>query len=511
MSETPEPATDLIDPDLLAALDLGSNSFHLIVAREEHGELRVVDREKEMVRLAAGLDAEGVIDEATQSRAIECLQRFGQRLRHVAPNRMRAVGTNTLRAADNAEDFLARAEAALGHNISIIAGIEEARLVFLGAAHSLAALGHQRLVVDIGGGSTELIIGQRYEPIAMDSLYMGCVSLSRRFFEDGVIDAKRMRRAETAALQELEPLMQRYHQMGWSEAVGTSGTIRAVRNVVQARGWCEEGITARSLDKLVDALIAAGDTRGIEGLSAQRAPVFAGGVAILHAVFQALDIEHMRYADGALREGVLYDLLGRLHNEDARERSVESIAGRFGVDAAQAERVTTTALALLRQVAGAWDLLEPRAERMLRWAARLHEIGTTVAYHHYHRHGAYIIENADMAGFSNQQQRVLAAIVRAHRRKFPGAEFKALPKRWRTIALRLAVVLRLAVALNRSRSPQMLPPAGLRVIPKGLAIAPDAEWLTAHPLTRADLETEREGLARAGITLEIDRGPDPPT
>jgi exopolyphosphatase/guanosine-5'-triphosphate,3'-diphosphate pyrophosphatase len=483
-------------PESVAAVDLGSNSFHMLIARQQSGDLSVVDRRREVVRLAAGLDRKKRIDDQAIERALDCLRRFGQRVGHMPPGSVRAVGTNTLRTARNADEFLEAAQHALGHPIDIISGMEEARLIYLGVAHSLAGESGRRLVTDIGGGSTELIIGEHSEPVVMESIYIGCVSMSRRFFDSGEIDKQRWESARVLALQELAPLKKRYRELGWDEAVGSSGTIRAVREVVTAAGWTKTGITLPAIENLRDTLIKSEHVERIKlkGLDDERAPVFPGGVVALQAIFETLGIESMEVAEGALREGVLYDLVGRIRHEDPRHRSVEALADRYHVDLQHAARVEGTALRCFDQVSDQWGLQGGDESHYLAWAARLHEIGLDIAHNHYHRHGAYVIEHADLFGFSRQEQKLVAALVRAHRRRFPTAVIKELPKPWRRPIEQLAILLRLAVKLHRSRGPEPVP--RFRLIPgdRSLTMEFPGYWLDEHPMTRADLEAEAAHL-----------------
>lgn len=493
-------------PETVAAVDLGSNSFHLLVARTDAAGPVVVDRLREMVRLAGGLDKRRRLTTKSQDRALACLRRFGQRLRHMTPGSVRAVGTNTLRSARNADGFLLAAEKALGHPIEIISGIEEARLVYLGVAQTLPNRPGRRLVVDIGGGSTELIIGERFLPKRMQSVYVGCVSLTRDCFPEGKLDPDQWQRAELAVRQELEPVRGAYRELGWEQAVGSSGTIRAVQSVVRAAGWSEEGITLSSLKRLRDAILKAGDAGKLvlDGLSSRRRPVFAGGVAILLGVFKALGVRKMQQAEGALREGLLYDLLGRIREEDVRDRSVVALADRCHVDWRQASRIEHTALACLGQVAGAWRLTDRDDRRLLSWASQLHEIGLDIAHSHYHRHGEYIIEMSDLPGFSRQEQKRLALMVRTHRRKFPYTLLRKLPgKRARTVE-RLAILLRLAVVLRRSRNPDPLPEFRLVAAKRSLDLSFPDGWLDRQPLTRADLEQEARFLSSADYRLRFE-------
>ena len=487
----------------LAAVDLGSNSFHMIVARLQNDQLQILDRIKQPVRLASGLTEDNRLDEAVAERALECLRQFGQRLRDIDPANLRAVGTNTLRKAQAASGFLHAAQEALGHSIEIISGIEEARLIYLGAAHSLPDPGDKRLVVDIGGGSTELIIGKGFEPIKLESLYMGCVSMSKRYFADGSISKDAMRQAILSARLELQPIKQQYRKLGWSLATGSSGTIRAIRDVVTQAGWSENGITAAALKKLRSALISCGqaDKLKMAGLSSNRRQVFAGGVAILSGVFDALKIERMLHSSGALREGVIYDLVGRLHHKDVRESTVQALAKRYHADLEQSQRVENTALQLLDQVASDWQLDLDNARQWLHWASLLHEIGLVIAHSQHHKHSAYLIEHSDLPGFSQRDQYFLATLVLAHRRKLKPIMLEVLPTSMRTIALRLIILLRLAVVLQRSRSDQPGPVPDISYRDEKLVLGFPPGWLDENRLTEAGLAAEKKILKNMGVKL----------
>jgi exopolyphosphatase/guanosine-5'-triphosphate,3'-diphosphate pyrophosphatase len=492
-------------PDVLAAVDLGSNSFHMVVARYSHGQLVIVDRLREPVRLAAGLDLQGRLSRESIARAMQCLERFGQRLHDMKADRVRVVGTNTLRKAKRKGAFLDRAREALGHPIEIIAGVEEARLIYMGVAHTTPSDGGPRLVVDIGGGSTELIIGEGLAARKLESLYIGCVSLSAAHFADGNISEKRMKRARTAAQLEIEPVMARFRRGQWDSAFGASGTMRAVADTLAAHGDPGGQITRAGVDWLLGECLRAGDTSKLKlpGLAAERQEILPGGLAIMVEIFDMLEIDALRVADGALREGLLYDLLGRLTDEDARARSVRAMEARFHVDGAQAERVEGTALAFLRQVQAAWKLEEPLAELALRWAARLHEIGLDIAHSHYHKHGAYLLANADLPGFPREEQQLLAALVGSHRRKINLAQIEELIPPWHLKAEFLIVLLRLAVLLHRGRGPRALPAIELRAKARALELKFPKGWLEAHPLTAVDLEQEVEYLRATGFRLRV--------
>ncbi len=503
MPAPPTPAEIGVPHETVATVDLGSNSFHMIVARINDGHMQIVDRLKEPVRLGEGLTDDKRLRPEVAERALACLERFGQRLREFPIGSVRAVGTNTLRQVRPEAGFVERAEAALGHPIDIIAGREEARLIYLGVAHGLAAGAERRLVVDIGGGSTELIVGQEFTAGLRESLHMGCVNISLRYFADGRVSARTMERAELAGALEVRPIRETFRKAGWKTAVGSSGSIKAIAAVIHAEGWSEDGISAAALQRLRDALISAGRVSALDlkGLSEERRPVFAGGVAVLRAVFETLGVEHMQVSDYALREGLVYELMGRHRHEDVRERTVLSLCRQFQIDQDHGRRVRATALTLFHQVAMPWCLGNSRCPRMLAWAARLHEIGLMVSHSQYQKHGAYLLRNADLAGFTRQEQIVLAALVLGHRRKFPVQEFAALPPSVRDCTQRLCVILRLAVLLHRGRSPDNKPEPILQTDGEGLSLGFPGDWLTNHPLTRLELEQEAELLKPAGIRL----------
>lgn len=494
----------MADAAMLASVDLGSNSFHLLLARVVRGGVRVVDRLRDTTRLAGGLGEDGRLDDATQARALATLSVFGQRLRELPQGSVRAVGTSTLRKAVNAAEFLDAARQALGHPIEVVSGREEARLIYVGVAQTLPDGPGRRLVVDIGGGSTECILGERHEPLLMDSLDMGCVAYTARFFADGVISKDAMRWAETAARLEMQPIERRYRSMGWELAVGASGTVGAVHEVIKAQGWSRQGITRAGLDKLSKYLLQAGKISKVElpGLRADRAQVLPAGVAILRALFEGFEIRKLGHSSGALREGVLHDLIGRIRHDDLRDRAIAQMAERWHVDLEQAGRVEKTALGLFKQVAKVWKLDDERSRQLLTWASRLHEVGLAVSYSGYHKHGAYLVANSDLPGFSRDDQQLLAELIRTHRRKLASL-FRELPPLRSELALRLAMVLRLAVLLNRSRSSRPLPQLGLQVERDALLLTVSARWLEEHPLVAADLEGERQELADLGTTLQI--------
>lgn len=490
----------------VAAVDLGSNSFHLFVARVIDNRLHIVDRLKQRVLLAAGLDAKGNLSKESQDRALECLGRFGQRLGHLPHQSVRAVGTNTLRQAHNAKAFMKRAQRVLGHPIEVISGREEARLIYLGVAHSIAENVGRRLVIDIGGGSTECIVGKHFEPLAADSLYMGCVSYSLKYFRGGRIRREDMEKAEIAARLEFETLASHYMAMKWRECVGSSGTILATEQILRANGWTRQGITREALLKLRKAVIELGTVKRLaqlKGISEDRAPVYPGGLAILLAAFDAFEISRMQTSNGALREGLVYDLLGRIGNEDIRDTTTRQFAERYHVDLEQAGRIERTALQFVKIAAPAWGLDTDHSRRFLSWASRLLEIGLSISYNGYHKHGAYIVAHADMPGFSREDQELLASLILAHRRKISDAHFRNLQEDHAWTAKCLSVLLRIAARLHRGRRVRALPTIRLTVKRNRLELRFPRGWLTKHPLTSADIEDEQARLHDVGFELLV--------
>jgi exopolyphosphatase/guanosine-5'-triphosphate,3'-diphosphate pyrophosphatase len=474
----------------LGAVDLGSNTFHLAIARVAGDQIYPLDSMKETVRLASGLTDEKQLDAAAQDRALAALRRFSERLAGMPREAVRVVGTNALRVAKNAAPFLRRAEGVLGFPIEVVPGREEARLIYLGVVHSLPMSNENRLVVDIGGGSTECIIGQKLKPTTVESLYMGCVSYTRRFFPDGRIEKKALRQAQFAAREQVQAIAARFEKAGWKEAVGSSGTARSIAEVLARNDRASGGITAAGLEWLRAELVAAGDLRrlSIPGLREDRIPVIAGGVAIMSGVFDELRIDEMTVAEGALRDGVLWDLLGRVHHRDIREVTVDEFARRYHVDAVQASRVEALARVLLDLLDDGRGDLAAVAD-FLRWAARLHEIGISIAQGAYHKHSAYILANADMPGFSRQEQGWLSNLVLAQRGKLSKmrAAFDDDPR-----LAALAFCLRVAVIYYRSRRALDLPRIEAARTAHGFRLDVDPAWLAQHTLVALALDQERQ-------------------
>lgn len=493
-------------PEIVAAVDLGSNSFHMIVCSLKEDKLQVIDRLKETVRLASGLTKEGLIDEATQQRAFTCLEKFAQRVKHFPLGSVRIVGTNTLRMAKNSAPFIAKAEQILNHPIHIISGIEEARLIYLGVNYSLGGGEQLRLIMDIGGGSTEYIIGTGDTPREKESLNMGCVTTTQRFFREGHLSRLAFAQAVLYAQRHLEPFQRKLHRKHWHQAVGASGSLRSIARVLKAKGWSNNGITREGLEQLVTRINQCNHINelSLPELDNDRLPVFVGGVAIVYATFKSLGITQMTVADGALREGLIQDLLGRLDNHDTRSSTVGFLTKRYHSDKKQAARIKHTMATMLQQLEKKYDwAADATAMQFLNWAADLHEIGMDIAHSQYHKHSAYLIENSDLAGFSQQDQILLATIIRVHRRKLSVNAFNELPAPWNKLAIYLTLILRLAIRLHRSRDENALPSFKINLNKNKISLKFPALWLEQAPLTQADLSQEAEYLKTAGYKLEF--------
>jgi exopolyphosphatase/guanosine-5'-triphosphate,3'-diphosphate pyrophosphatase len=480
-----------------AAVDLGSNSFHMIIARVQDGRVEIIDREKEMIQLARGINTEGYLRQDAQQRAMACLTRFAERLRHIPGHQIRAVGTKTLRSTRHPKQFLKEAEKALGVPIQIISGYEEARLVYSGLAHSVTNDHAQRLVVDIGGGSTEIIIGKDYEPLVLESLPMGCVTYTEEYKGSvGKLTITAFNQAYLAACAELETVRKIYLKAGWQIAYGTSGTVRAIADLVQGRDGGAV-ITAVSLEWLSQEIFNNKAT--FNDLPSLRRSVLPAGLAILKAVFDQLKLDKLHVGDAALKEGLLYDSIGRLSDHDSRVVTVRKLQEKYQIDLDQAARVEKTALALWQQIEGA-ALPGVSRTKVLSWAARLHEIGMSISHSSHHHHGYYILRNSDLAGFGRYEQYILANLVRAQRKGLYAGKFEDVDDQTMEALIPLIVCLRIAVVLHRRREDLDVVPR-LELKNKVYRLAFRRRWLTDHPLTLDGLEQERDYYDSLGVSL----------
>lgn len=491
------------DAETFAALDLGSNSFHLIVARYHDQQLQVIDHIREMVRLGGGLVANQRIVPKARKRALACLERFSQRLRSLT--HVRVIGTNALRQARNAYGFLEQAEQVLGHKIEVISGFEEARLIYLGVAHSMQPTKQNRLIVDIGGGSTEIIIGKNFQPQLLESIEIGCVQLSELYFE-GTLSAERFREAELAVRQAIRPQQKSFQAHGWQDVIGTSGTIRAVLTTGRKLGLCDHVISFDALSSITDQMTSLSSPQDLTSfdLTEDRAAVFPGGLAILTALFKSFHLKEMQVSDSALREGVMWDMIGRTTEQDIREASILSLAKRCQVDEVQAATVTQMALALFDAISKDWQIDTAYCRSLLRFAAMISEIGLSVSHHNQHKHGAYLFRNSDLGGFSMAEQEHTALLIAAQHGKFPKASFKKVAKENRNKLRKTALLLRLALLFQRDREQRdAVPLQACADLPKRVRLKLEQGWLAQHPLTAHRLREEKNFWSRAGFQLQV--------
>jgi len=490
------------EQSILAAVDLGSNSFRLQIARVENDQLYMLDGLREAVRLAAGITEDKRLDKPAQQRALSCLQRFGERLRGLPREAVRAVGTNSLRVAKNAPEFLRQAEVALGFPIDVIAGREEARLIYRGVAQGLPQSDGKRLVIDIGGGSTEFIIGNGLQPLKLESLYMGSVSYSVRFFPDGKINKSNLKQAELAARSEVQAIASEFSKGHWKAAFGSSGTARVLCDILEQNGYSDGGITREGLEQLRVQLLKTGDVNKLDllGLKPDRVPVLFGGFAIMYAAFCELGIERMQPALGALREGLLYDLLGRFHHNDMREVTMQQFMRRYHVDVRQAMRVAHLADFLAKQFLD--GQFSDDELHLLNWAANLHEIGISVAHSGYHKHTAYILANADMPGFSKTEQGHLSLLALAHRGNLEKLRGKLdTPEK-----LAEVMALRLAALFYRNRGDVELPAMKAYFSGTKFHLVLPPGWLMQNPLTEAALLEEMKQWNNLDVSMQVVEG-----
>lgn len=494
-----------ITKPVYAAIDLGSNSFHMMVAELEGNSIRKVDSLRMPTRLGAGLDDKKRLKPETVKMALDALSQYAERLRDVPRKNIRMVGTNTLRRAKDRDAFMIEARRILGLPIEIISGREEARLIYSAVSHTFPDANRQRLVMDIGGGSTELVIGKGFEAKLMESVNMGCVSYTGSFLSgDEGITALTMKRATVEAELELQPLKVAYTECGWDEVIGCSGTIKAAARMLAELSITDGAITYDGLKRLIKEIIKAGTVAELklESISESRMQVVAGGLAVLRAIMKTLDIEVMQASQVALREGLIFEMSGKNEHIDIQTQTLANLAQRYSIDERQAKRVEVTAGMLFEHVAKTWNLDTDIDLPLLNWAAKLHELGMGVAHTQYHKHGAYILENSDLLGFTLAEQKALALLVRFHRRKIDNDAFNGLPEEERDRLLKLLGLLRLAALLHRGRNDDSIDDVSIKIKEGQITVIAPQSWLDSHPLTNAELQAEAERLMHVDIKLK---------
>ena len=486
----------------LIAIDIGSNSFHMLITKIDHSELRPIDALSEKIQLGAGLH-DGKLSVASIKNGLACLSRFREMLSGLSNINVRAVGTNALRKAKNRQDFIEPAQEILGVPIEVIYGREEARLVYLGAAHSLADDSSSRLIIDIGGGSTEFIIGQKFEPLILDSLQIGCVSFAEKYFPEGKITEKAFQAAYDAAALEISHISSKFLAAGWRDCVGTSGTLQSIETIAITNGWTKTGIHLETLQQLKEHIFTFSDFDKvtIEGLNENRRNVIVTGVAISLAIFSKMNITSMKISKGALREGVVYDLLGRLSHEDVRDRTIKSLMQRFGVDQTEALSVAERTQRFFHSVKKPWEL-NTHDKDILYWASLTHEIGMLISHKHYNRHSSYLLKNSDLPGFSQGEQEKLSLLTHTHRGKIKNLFLGNVSKKEGQHLSRMIALIRISVLLKYTEEPSGTLNLELTAKDSTLTLLFQNNWLDAHPLTRQAIDKEKILLADVGITLQ---------
>ena len=491
----------------IAALDLGSNSFHLVVARIVAQDVQILHQLKLPVQIADGLDDDLILSDAAMARGLDALKVMAESLRGFEPDQVRIVGTYTLRRARNARAFAKAARKILPYPVEIISGMEEARLIYLGVAHTNHHDG-RRMVVDIGAGSTEIALGEGFNPDYLLSLPMGCVTYTRRFFENGRIRAKNFSRAIREARQEIEPVVLALTGQDWQHCLGSSGTVRTIVDLAQRLGTHTPAghVTLSDLHSLSRYLIDAGhvDKLDFENLSETRRPVLPAGLAIMIGVFESLDIRVLEYSAGALREGVIWEMEEQLEHKDIRERTAASLVTRYVIDEEQARRVEETTLSLYHKVKKDWEIDSAEFENILTWAARLHEVGLQINSKSVQKHSAYILASVAMPGFNQETQALLATLVRFQRKKIRPEEVEEFLLFESPDVCKLIALLRLGVLLNFKRQDELLP-AKLRISASGESYTLNLgrRWLAGKPVFQTSLEREQNQISALGLTLNV--------
>ena len=497
--------------DLFAAIDLGSNSFHMLVARRLSGSVQTIAKIKRKVRLAAGLDSNLELSAEAMERGWQCLELFAERLQSLLPSQVRVVATATLRLATNADVFLAQAEKILGDKIEVISGEQEAELIYQGAAYTSAG-SDQRLILDIGGASTELIIGQGFSIHRAVSLNMGCVRFTESYFADGHFGHSNFDQAIHAARTHVAPLTKSYQGFGWHLCLGASGTFQAIQEIQLSQGLCE-AMTLNRLEQLKQQVIDCGSLQQlkIEGLAEERKPVFAGGLAILIGLFQQLEIKQLKLSGGALREGLLYGMIQepeQMNSADVRQLTLSALVEKYHLDQAHGEQCRDVALVLFEHYKAHWPVDLTEGKELLGCAAQLHEIGLHIGFINAHKHGAYILSHTPQPGFSKTQQALLAALVGNSHGPIDLTELNALRGFERTQIQSLVRILRWAIILtsHRNQSPEL--PCHLQTQHQATCWQMPMGWFASYPLTAADLREEQQEQARMGWEFELAENSD---
>lgn len=487
-----------------AAVDLGSNSFHMVVVHVVNGSVQIIGKVKQKVRLAAGLDDTMTLDDVSMERGWQCLHTFSERLQDIPPSNIKVVATATLRLATNAHVFIQRAEEILQHKLDVISGEEEARQIYLGVAYTSANQGNT-LVIDIGGASTEIIIGNDMQPIHLKSLDMGCVTFMERYFPGGTITQQNFAQAKQAARGMLDEVAEAFLCFDWHNCLGASGTPQAITEILVAQG-ISDAIRLDYLRDLEAQCIACGNVNALDitGLEANRKPIFPSGLAILISLFERLHIRHMNISGGALREGLIYGMLDNLQENDRRKQTLNQTVSRYHIDKPHAEAVRGLAISLCHQLCAQQNICHLDTEAVLGAAAMLHEIGLHIEYKKYHDHGAYILSHIDLPGFTRLQRTAIRDLIGLHRLTIEPGCFDNYHDDVKPMLEGLLRILRIAVVLCLRRQNKHIPEVKLAVEGSKWTLTFPAGWLKAHPLINAEMANEVWLQHRAGWELICD-------
>ena len=488
---------------LYAVIDLGSNSFHMLIARLVADSVQTVDKVKRKVRLASGLNENNQLSQEAIARGIECLAFFAERLQDIPTANIRIVATATLRLATNADDFLQQAEQTLHHKINLLSGTQEAEQIYLGVAHTSCSA-KQRLVIDIGGASTEIIVGEAFTSKKVCSLNIGCVTFKKYFFSDDKLNATNFNNAIVAAKSALASLVNDYKKIGWQSALSGSGTMQALAEILQSQHK-PAIIDLAFLQQIQQQLINCKTINAvnIKGLASDRKPVFASGIAILIALFESLAIKQLQLSSGAIREGLLYEMLPNMRAITIRERTIKALEERFHIDSQHNQRVYVQAQALYQQLAPTWLLTNNNDRQLLAASCLLYEIGLLLEYKQHQRHGAYILSQADLPGFDQADRQLLVALVRNYKGDIEKNLLSEQAATSTQNAYYLLAILRLAVILCRRRSDDVLPCYHISSKNNVLHLSLPKAWLQQHPLICDELKQEQQHLQIIALSLEI--------
>lgn len=488
---------------LYAVIDLGSNSFHMLITRQLADSVQVVDKIKRKVRLASGLDDNNILSDAVMEKGLACLRFFAERLQDIPTQNIRIVATATLRLANNSADFIEHAEKILTHKITLLSGTEEANNIYLGVAHTSCSA-DQRLIFDIGGASTEIIVGNGFDAKKAISLDIGCVTFKQQFFPNGVLSQSNFAQAISAAEKVISPIKDDFCRIGWQCVLGGSGTMQALAEILIFQHK-PSVLTLEYLYQTQKALLKFSTIEDINlpGLTSERSPVIASGLAILIALFRQFSIASLVLSSGALREGLLYEMLPNSRQKNIRQRTTSALIQRFHVDVQHANKIKTQVEHLFQQASQSWSLPKDNSFSILLASCDLHEIGLLLSYKNHQQHGAYILTHTDLAGFSYTDRQLLVLLVKLYKGRIEQCALAEQSTTSETHAKQLLIILRLAIILCGRRDDNTLPDYQLKTSAQSVQLLLPEAWLSKHPLIFDELKQEAQSLKSLGFSLTV--------